>query len=128
MPRSASDKWRCRMRRHDTNLTALVAGLLFVGIGAYGISVTPERLADSLRWLWPILLIGLGVALLVRPSRSRRENGASDEIGSESGEDGEIQESGGGHDRGVGAFAERGSGHDHEDDGGDGAGHPEPAE
>ena len=74
----------------------------------------PDRLADSLRWLWPILLIGLGVALLVRPSRSRRENGAGDEVGAEGGEDGEIEEPGGGHDGGVGTFAERGSGHDHQ--------------
>src|SRR5215831_17570834 len=116
------------MRRHETNLTALVAGLLFVGLGVYGVAVTPSRLADSLRWLWPILLIGLGVALLVRPSRSRREDRASDEIGAESGEDGEIEEAGGGHDRGVGAFAERGPGHDHQDDGGDSARDPEPSE
>jgi len=116
------------MRRHETNLTALVAGLLFVGLGVYGMSVTPTRLADSLRWLWPILLIGLGVALLVRPSRSRREDGTRDEIGAEGSEDGEIQEAGGSHDGGVSAFAERGAGHDHEDDGRDSASNPEPSE
>ena len=92
------------MRRQEVNLTALIAGLLFLGIGVYGLAVTPERLGDSLRWLWPILLIGLGVALLVRPSRSRREDRASDEIGAEGSEDGEVQEAGGGHDRGVGTF------------------------
>ena len=114
------------MRRHDTNVGALLTGLLFVAIGIYGISVTPTRLADSLRWLWPIMLIGLGVALLVRPSRSRSpesaspesgspmsgtptsesplsgsEHRTSDEIGAEGSEDGEIEEPGGSHDSGV---------------------------
>jgi hypothetical protein len=116
------------MRRHETNLGALVAGLMFLGIGVYGMAVTPERLADSLRWLWPILLIGLGVALLVRPSRSRREDSPSDEIGAEGSEDGEVEKPGGGHDSGVGAFAERGPGHDDQDDGGDRARDPEPPE
>ena len=104
------------MRRHETNVGALLTGLLFVAIGIYGISVTPTRLADSLRWLWPVMLIGLGVALLVRPSRSRSpesgsppsespssgsEHRTSDEIGAEGSEDGEIEESGGSHDSGV---------------------------
>ena len=116
------------MRRHEANLTALIAGLLFLGIGFYGVVVTPHRLADSLRWLWPILLIGLGIALLVRPARSRREYGAGDEIGAERGEDGEVEESSGGHDGGVGAFAERGASDDHQHDGGDRARDPEPSE
>jgi len=116
------------MRRHETNPTALVAGLVFMGIGTYGIAVSPTHLADNLRWLWPVLLIGLGVALLVRPSRSGREDGASDEIGAERGEDGEIEEASGGHDGRVGAFAERGPGDDYEDDRGDRARDPEPSE
>ena len=67
------------MRRHEANSTALVAGLLFLGIGAYGIAVTPDRLADSLRWLWPILLHRArrraprpAVALTARERRGRR--------------------------------------------------------
>jgi hypothetical protein len=116
------------MRRHEANWTALVAGLLFLGIGVYGIAVTPSHLADSLRWLWPILLIGLGVALLVRPSRSRGENGTSDEVGAEGGEDGEVEQTGGSHDGGVGTLAERGPGDDHQHDGGDRARDPEPSE
>jgi hypothetical protein len=116
------------MRRHETNLTALVAGLVFLGIGIYGMAVTPTHLADNLRWLWPVLLIGLGVALLLRPSRSRREDSTSDEVGPERGEDGEVEEAGGGHDGGVGAFAERGPGDDRQHDGGDSARDPEPSE
>jgi len=90
------------MRRHDMNMTALAAGLLFFGIGVYGIIATPTRVADSLRWLWPIMLIGLGVALLTKPVRSRREHSPSDEIGAEGGEDGEVEEAGRSHDSGVG--------------------------
>ncbi len=93
------------MRRHDLNASYLVAGLVFFGIGLYGVSVTPDTLADALRWVWPILLIGLGVALLAKPSRSRRQDGARDEIGAEGGEDGEIEEPGGGHDGGVGTLS-----------------------
>jgi hypothetical protein len=93
------------MRRHDLNATSLVTGLLFLGIGIYGVSVTPDTLADSLRWLWPILLIGVGVALLAKPSRSRREDGASDEISAEGSEDGEIEEPSGSHDGGVGTLS-----------------------
>ena len=114
--------------RHEANLTSLVAGMLFVGIGIFGLAVTPDRLADSLRWLWPILLIGLGVALLVRRAPSGRENGTSDEVGAEGCEDGEVEEAGGGHDGGVGALAERGPGHDDQHDGGDGARDPEPSQ
>jgi hypothetical protein len=50
------------MRRHDTDLTALVAGLTFCGIAvAYLLGEAVGRSLD-LRWVVPILLIGLGVA------------------------------------------------------------------
>src|SRR4051794_496222 len=63
--RWASDRWRCSMRRHEPNYTGLISGLLFLAIGAYALLVGPDRLGDALRWLWPIMLLGLGVALLV---------------------------------------------------------------
>ena len=90
------------MRRHDANYTGLVAGLLFAGVGAYALNVGPDRLADALRWVWPIILLGLGAALLVGSSRS--EHRSRHEIGAEGSEDGEVEEAGGGHDRGVGTF------------------------
>ena len=89
------------MRRHDVNLTGLLSGLLFIGIGTYALTVGPDRLADALRWVWPIMLLGLGVALL---AGSASQNRSRDEIGSEGREDGEIEEPGSGHDGGVGAF------------------------
>lgn len=93
------------MPRHDINMTTLTAGVLFLVIGVYGISVSPAHLADNLRWLWPVMLIGIGVALLLRPSRLRRQDGSSDEVGAERGEDGEVEEPGRSHDRGVGPLA-----------------------
>jgi hypothetical protein len=87
------------MRRHETNLTGLVAGLLFVGLGVYGLAVDPDRLANALRWVWPITLLGLGVALLAGSSASQHRT--RDEVRPERGEDGEIEQAGGGHDGGV---------------------------
>ena len=89
------------MRRHSTNLTGLLSGLLYIGLGAYALAVGPERLGDALRWVWPIMLLGLGVALLAGSSSQHRSR---DEIGSEGREDGEVEQTGGGHDSGVGAF------------------------
>jgi hypothetical protein len=71
------------MRRHSANLTGLLSGLLFIGVGVYGLAVGPDRLGDGLRWVWPIMLLGLGVALLAGSSthdrETRREESASDE-------------------------------------------------
>ncbi|MEY2420408.1 MAG: hypothetical protein QOI95_475 [Acidimicrobiaceae bacterium] len=89
------------MRRHDANLTGLLAGLLFIGLGVYALTVGPDRLADALRWVWPVTLLGLGVALLVGSSS---QNGSRDEVRSECGEDGEVQQPGGRHDGGVSTF------------------------
>lgn len=89
------------MRRHSTNRTALLAGLLFIGLGIYALAVGPDRLGDALRWVWPITLLGLGVALL---AGSSSQNRSRNEVGSEGREDGEVEETGGGHDGGVSAF------------------------
>lgn len=88
------------MRRHETNLTGLAAGLVFLAIGGYGLSVSPDRLADALRWMWPLTLLGLGAALLIG-SASSREHRAGDEVSAERGEDREVEQPGGGHDGGV---------------------------
>ena len=89
------------MRRHSANFTGLLAGLLFIGVGSYALAVGPDRLADQLRWVWPAILLGLGIALLAGSSRQHRSR---DEVGTEGSEDGEIQEAGGGHDSGVGTL------------------------
>ena len=89
------------MRRHDANFTGLLSGLLFIGLGAYALAAGPDRLADALRWVWPVMLLGLGVALLVGSSGEHR---AGDEVSAEGREDGEVEQPSGGHDGGVGTF------------------------
>ena len=88
------------MRRHEPNYTGLIAGLLFLGIGAFALAVGPDRLGDALQWLWPIILLGVGLALLV--GSSAREHRTRHEIGAERSEDREVEEAGRGHDGGVG--------------------------
>lgn len=83
------------MRRHDANFTGLFAGMLFVGLGVYGLSVQPDRLADALRWLWPITLLGIGLSLLFGSSAS--EYRSRHEVGSERGENREVEEPSGSH-------------------------------
>jgi len=99
------------MRRHEPNYTGLIAGLLFIGIGGYALLAGPDRLGDALRWLWPILLLGLGTALLV--GSSTREHRTRDEVGAERGEDREVEETGGGHDGGVRPLLQGSPGDDH---------------
>ena len=89
------------MRRHRTNLTGLLCGLLYIGVGVYALAAGPSRLGDTLRWVWPIMLLGVGVALL---AGSTSQDGSRDEIGPERGEDREVEQAGGGHDSGVGPF------------------------
>jgi hypothetical protein len=89
------------MRRHSANLTGLLSGLLFIGIGVYALAVGPNRLGDALRWVWPIMLLGLGVALL---AGSPRQNRSRHEVGSERSEDGEVEQTSRGHDGGVSTF------------------------
>lgn len=88
------------MRRHEPNYTGLIAGLLFIGTGFYALAVGPDHLGDALRWLWPVLLLGLGTALLV--GSSAREHRARHQVGAEGSEDREVEEAGRGHDGGVG--------------------------
>ncbi|MEY2433644.1 MAG: hypothetical protein QOC92_3369 [Acidimicrobiaceae bacterium] len=90
------------MRRHSANFTGLVSGLLFIGLGAYALAAGPDRVGDALRWVWPITLLGLGIALLVGSSSSQHRS--RDEVGAEGREDGEVQEPSGRHDGGVGTF------------------------
>lgn len=85
------------MQRHDLNVTSLLVGLLFAGLGAYALIVGPDHLQHALQWIWPITLLGLGGALLV--GSSAREHGARHEVGAEGREDGEIEQAGRSHDR-----------------------------
>ena len=50
------------MKSHRTDFVALVAGLLFLGIGAvYMVAAYGDFTVDS-RWIGPAALIGIGLA------------------------------------------------------------------
>lgn len=60
------------MERHDLDLTSLVAGLVFVALGIV-LAVDGADWADlDLRWMAPVLLLGLGAAGLAAALRSPR--------------------------------------------------------
>lgn len=57
------------MERHDLDLTSLISGLLFVGLGVLFLSDRVGAIDLQVRWVWPGLLIGLGIALLAGGTR-----------------------------------------------------------
>ncbi|MGI9023314.1 MAG: DNA glycosylase AlkZ-like family protein, partial [Acidimicrobiales bacterium] len=59
---------------------------------------------------------------------SAGEDGPGHEVGAEGGEDGQVEQAGGGHHRRVGPLLEGGVGDPHENDRAQGTRHPEPAE
>jgi hypothetical protein len=64
--------WRWIVQRHDLDVLALVGGLLFSGLGVLFALDAADSLDVQARWIWPILLIGLGIGGLVasRPRSS----------------------------------------------------------
>jgi hypothetical protein len=63
------------VQRHDLDALALVAGLLFAGLGVLFALDAGDALDVEARWIWPILLIGLGIGGLLasRPRSDRIE-------------------------------------------------------
>ena len=57
-------------RDRPLDLTSLIAGVLFTGLGLVFMADEGDVLNIGLEWVWPALLIGLGVALLA-PGRGR---------------------------------------------------------
>ena len=57
--------------REQPNPGAIVAGVLFIVLGVLSLIDHAGGINFDARWVWPFLLIGLGVAGLVR-SRSPR--------------------------------------------------------
>jgi hypothetical protein len=63
------------MNRHDLDTTSLVAGVVFGVVGLLSLLKGLDAVDFNHVWLWPILLIGFGLAgLLValRPDDPRR--------------------------------------------------------
>ena len=54
------------MTNRDPNPGTIVAGILFAGIGAAFLVARAGGVDLGMQWVWPVLLIGLGVAGLVR--------------------------------------------------------------
>ena len=50
------------MQRHDRDDTSLVAGLLFLALGAAYLLDAVTGISIDARWVLPVLLIGLGLA------------------------------------------------------------------
>ncbi len=65
------------MDRHDLDATSLIAGMLFIAIGALFLLDRIDALALDVRWIWPLLLIGLGIAGLAssRPWQAPPDDG-----------------------------------------------------
>ncbi|MBI2169623.1 MAG: hypothetical protein HYU28_09015 [Actinobacteria bacterium] len=65
------------MNRHGLDVTSLIAGLVFVGLGAAFLSDAVTGFNLQVRWVWPSLLLGLGFAFLL--SGARRGEGGGDD-------------------------------------------------
>jgi hypothetical protein len=53
------------MRRHDTRWTSLIVGLTFAAIAIAYLSASIDGRTLQVRWVTPILLIGLGISGVV---------------------------------------------------------------
>ncbi|MBW8826460.1 MAG: hypothetical protein JF603_08935 [Acidobacteria bacterium] len=63
------------MTRHDLDPVSLVAGVVFTAIAAVSLLDHANVVDVQGKWVWPVLLIGLGLAGLVaalRPDRPTR--------------------------------------------------------
>jgi hypothetical protein len=59
------------MMRDQPNPGAIVAGVLFIVLGVLFLLDRISGLNLDVRWVWPFLLIGLGIAGLVRARAPR---------------------------------------------------------
>lgn len=60
------------MPRHDFDATSFVAGIVFAVLGGLFLLESAAGVDVDLRWIAPVLLIGLGVAGLASALRSTR--------------------------------------------------------
>ncbi|MDQ1641564.1 MAG: hypothetical protein QOJ90_915 [Actinomycetota bacterium] len=67
------------LRRHDIDVFALMAGLVFLVLGAGWALNEAAGLDVNARWTVPVLLIGLGVVGLAGSFFGRRDDVAQDD-------------------------------------------------
>jgi hypothetical protein len=61
------------MRRHELDPVSLVFGFAFTALGLVFLFGGADQ-ALRLRWVWPLLLLGLGAGILVDLARSNRRD------------------------------------------------------
>ena len=61
------------MKRHALDLVSLVSGLVFVTVAVGFLTGGLESLSVQFKLVWPLLLIGLGIALLAGSRRRTRD-------------------------------------------------------
>lgn len=68
------------MKRHSTDLLSLLPGLLFVAIAVLALAggLTVDLLAAD--WVWPSVLIALGVLVLASAGLGRRGPAEADDV------------------------------------------------
>ncbi len=73
------------MKRHPTDLLSLLPGLLFVAIAVVALAggLTVDLLSAD--WVWPSVLIALGVLVLASAGLGRRGPAAADEVATDRG-------------------------------------------
>ena len=59
------------MEAHDLDVISLVFGIAFTGIGITFLAVPVDVTTVPWGWLWPVVLIALGAAVLVPVLRRR---------------------------------------------------------
>ncbi|MGH8892127.1 MAG: hypothetical protein ACRDWY_02280 [Actinomycetes bacterium] len=60
------------MKRHELDLVSLIAGAVFALVAVAHLVEAAGDADVDLTWLWPLLLVGLGVAGLAGAVRSGR--------------------------------------------------------
>ena len=65
------------MRRHQLDPVSLVFGFAFTSAGLLFLAARVDQ-AVRLRWLWPLLLLALGLGILLDLSTRRRPEAAAD--------------------------------------------------
>lgn len=68
------------LRRHDIDVFALMAGLVFLALGAGWALNEAAGLDVNARWTVPVLLIGLGLVGLAGSVFGRRDDAKSDDL------------------------------------------------
>ena len=65
------------MKRHPFDVLSFTAGAVFVGLGIAFLAAGDD-VVDNAHWIWPVVLVALGVAGLVSALR-RTEDADEDE-------------------------------------------------